>query len=350
MSDTKLNSDAPLMEAVRAIEASQRRMAVVLSKDGSLLGTLTDGDVRRCLLAGGNLETPVSKAMNPNPLVAEQGSSNRYLLDMMQHGNVMVIPLIDSNRCFVRLVHLMDLAPDEQFGDVSGYSFAVIMAGGEGTRLRPLTEIIPKPMVDIGGVPLLERQIHRLVKAGLQRAYISVNYLSHIIEDHFGNGDSFGIEINYLREQEKLGTAGALSLLPEQPDKPVLVMNGDILTNSDFGSLLSYHEDHNAEITVAAVAYKVSIPFGVINANGPMITSVNEKPSQHFLCNAGIYAVSPESLTLVPNSVHFNMTDLVDACLAASHNVAVFPVHEFWSDIGTHADLEKARELFTKTA
>jgi hypothetical protein len=201
MSEKPLLPDASLMDAVRAIEISRRRMAVVVAEDGRLLGTLTDGDIRRHLLAGGGLEAPVSKAMNPSPLTAEIGSPDGYMKDMMRRGNVLALPLVDQGGKFLRLIHLMDLeqGDTQACGAPLGFSFAVIMAGGEGTRLRPLTEAIPKPMVEIGGVPLLERQIQRLAKVGIKRAYISVNYLCHIIEDYFGDGHDFGIEIRYLR-------------------------------------------------------------------------------------------------------------------------------------------------------
>lgn len=349
MSETPLRAAAPLVDAVRAIEDSRRRTAVVVSEDGQLLGTLTDGDVRRCLLAGGSLDTPVSQAMNSTPVTAEVGSPAGYLLDLMRRGNVMALPLLDQAGCFQRLVHLLDLEQAESGNYAApGFAFAVIMAGGEGTRLRPLTETIPKPMVDIGGMPILERQIQRLASAGLKLVYISVNYLSHIIEDHFGDGSSFGLEIRYLREQEKLGTAGALSLLPTHPDGPIIVMNGDILTTSDFGSLFTFHQTHGARVTVAAVDYRVNIPYGVIRTEGPFVTGLVEKPSQRFLCNAGIYAVSPESLSLLQGAKYCNMTDIIDACLACDLPVAVFPVHEYWSDIGTPDDLEKARALFSE--
>ena len=225
----------------------------------------------------------------------------------------------------------------------------VILAGGLGTRFSEETVLKPKPMVDICGVPLLERQIQRLAKAGLKRVYISVNYLSHVIEDHFGDGASFGLEIRYLRELQKLGTGGALSLLPERPDAPIVVMNGDILTTSDFGSLNAFHCNHAAEITVAAVDYRINIPFGVIQNEGSYVTGLTEKPSQRFLCNAGIYVLAPAALDLLPNGKPFNMTDLIDACLAMGRPVAIFPVHEYWSDIGTPADLDKARSLFSET-
>lgn len=349
MSDTQLRPDAALMAAVRAIELSRRRIAVVVGDDGRLLGTLTDGDVRRCLLDGGSLETPVGRAMNPAPVTAKVGSPASYILDLMRRGNIMALPLVDDAGRFQRLMHLTDLdGADPEANKASAFSFAVIMAGGEGMRLRPLTDKIPKPMVEIGGIPLLERQIQRLAMTGLQRVYLSVNYLGHMIESHFGDGREFGIEIRYLREKEKLGTAGALSLLPEVPHGPIIVMNGDILTNSDFDSLYAFHQAHDAHITVAAVDYRVSIPYGVIHAEGPFVERLEEKPSQRFFCNAGIYAVSPQTLELLREAEHCNMTDVVETCLARNFPVAVFPVHEYWSDIGTPDDLEKARKFFSE--
>lgn len=349
MSEKPLLPEAPLMEAVRAIEISHRRMAVVVAPDGRLLGTLTDGDIRRHLLAGGSLENQVSKAMNPMPIIAEIGSPDGYMKDLMRSGNVVALPLVDQQGKFLRLVHLMDLEKDDkQINTTIGFRFAVIMAGGEGTRLRPFTEAIPKPMVKIGGVPLIERQIRKLAKVGISRVYISVNYLSHIIEEYFRDGSDFGLEISYLREQEKLGTAGALSLLPEHPDGPIIVMNGDILTTSDFDSLYAFHITHSAKITVAAVDHRVHIPFGVIQANGPFVTGLVEKPSQRFLCNAGIYAISPEALNFLQEGKHSNMTDLINTCIARNLPVAVFPVYEYWNDIGTPDDLERARAYFAE--
>jgi dTDP-glucose pyrophosphorylase len=345
-----LSPEASLIDAVRAIEVSHRRMAVVVDEAGYLLGTLTDGDIRRRLLAGGDLENLVGEAMNTSPLAAEIGSPEGYLKDLMRRGNVKAIPLFDRDGKYSQMVHLLDMEQGDTVAEVGpiGFSFAVIMAGGEGTRLRPFTKDIPKPMVKIGGVPLLERQIARLAKIGLERLYISVNYLSHIIEDYFGDGHDFGIEICYLKEQEKLGTAGALTLLPENPDRPVLVMNGDILTTSDLDSLYSFHMSHDAQITIAAIDYQIDIPYGVIRADGPIVSEIVEKPSERFLCNAGIYSISPEALKLLPEKKHSNMTELIEACLVNHFPIAVFPVHEYWNDIGTLDDLEKAQAHFAK--
>lgn len=347
MSEKPLTSKATLYDVVRAIEQSHRRIAVVVAEDDRLLGTLTDGDVRRCLLAGGTLDTPAVDAMNSKPVTAFADSSDNYVYDLLKRHNVMSLPLIDARGRFLRLKHLSDLAPEGREVTANRtFPAAVIMAGGEGMRLRPLTSNIPKPMIDIGGIPLLERQIHRLVKAGLQQVHISVNYLSHVIEDYFEDGSRFGIRIEYLRENKKMGTAGALSLLATPSAGPLLVMNGDVLTTSDFANLYNYHATHAADITISAVDYHLEIPYGVIESDGPFAVSLKEKPSQRFLCNAGIYAISPRVLAMIPADSCYDMTDLIRDCLASDIRVAVFPLHEYWSDIGNETDLMKARELF----
>ena len=347
MIERPLSPEAPLIDAVRAIEQSPRRIAVVVDANGCLIGTLTDGDVRRFLLANGGLDAKVSKAMYNDPIFALVGSADGHLKDLMREGNILSIPIVDKDGKFNRLIHLRDLEPEalRESGKV-GFSFAVIMAGGEGIRLRPLTVNIPKPMVRVGGTTILERQILRLAKVGVERAYLSVNYLAHVIEDHFRDGGDFGIKISYLREQKKLGTAGALSLLPEHPEKPFLVMNGDILTNSDLNSLYLFHISQKAMITVAAIDHRVHIPYGVIRTNGLNVTALVEKPSERFLCNAGIYVLSPSVMDLLPKERFFNMTDLIEECLSRSFPVSVFPVFEYWNDIGTPEDLERARVDF----
>jgi dTDP-glucose pyrophosphorylase len=350
MSVRPLPQDALLVDAVNAIEASRRRIAIVLDELGRVIGTLTDGDVRRCLLAGGTLQTPVSRAMNPNPVVGDVNSTHGYLIDLLRGANVTALPLVDAAGVFQRVVHFTDLGHEEPIDDARGFAFAVVMAGGEGTRLRPMTHDIPKPMLEIGGMPMLARQIERLARAGIKRVYLSVNYLAHVIEEHFRDGADFGIEIRYLREQERLGTAGALSLLPERPESPMLVMNGDILTTSDFGSLFAFHRSYGADITVAAVDYRVNIPYGVVQADGAFVTGLTEKPSQRFLCNAGIYAISPGLLNLLHESTYQDITDLIQRCLQQGVRVAVFPVHEYWSDVGTPDDLDRARALFAEPA
>lgn len=345
-----LSAASPLVDAVREIESSFRRIAVVVSPSGSLLGTLTDGDVRRCLLNGGNLQTPVSEAMNSQPITSHIGAPTTYLKALFSEHNILAVPLVNDVGKYISVVHKHELDVSASIAPKDHFEFAVIMAGGQGLRLRPITNHIPKPMVDIAGVPLLERQVAMLANAGIPLVYLSVNYMSDVIESHFGNGSSFGVEIQYLRESDSLGTGGALSLLPERPCKPILVMNGDILTTFDIHSLYDFHAASCAKITLAAIYYCVTVPFGVLENDGIFLSHIVEKPTQRYLCNAGIYCLSPVVLDRLPPSDRFNMTDIITQHLQDNdaNSVAVFPVHEYWSDIGTPADLDKARTYFTK--
>lgn len=348
MSKNSLLPSATLLDAVSAIEATEKRLAVVVSADNGVLGTLTDGDIRRHILKGGALQASVSEAMNVSPVTASINTSDSALRKILAQHNIRSLPLVDENSKYVRTLHEMELdSEDKPALNKQVFSAAVIMAGGEGTRLMPLTENLPKPMIEIHGLPLLERQIRRLRNMGIILVYISVNYLSDVIRNYFGNGAKFGVEIRYLQESEKLGTAGALSLLPNIDDlKSVLVMNGDILTTSDFINLLHFHEDQQSEITISAVDYQIEIPYGVIKYDGTKVKGIEEKPSQQFFCNAGIYALSNKVLSKIPEDKFFNMTDLIERCLIDGDIVSVFPVHEYWSDIGTSTDLERTREEF----
>lgn len=350
MSVNTLPIDSHLIDAVGVIESTAKRLAVVVSEHNDVLGTLTDGDVRRALLHGGTLDMPVVDAMNKQPVTAGVDASDSYLVKLLGDHNIRTLPLVNADGKYVRVVHLSELlrGTDEAF-EGNTFSAAVIMAGGEGTRLRPLTETIPKPMVDINGLPLLERQIHKLKKAGIEKIFISVNYLKEVIIEHFGDGSGHGVEINYLHEDKKLGTAGALALMPElQCDGPLIVMNGDVLTTSDFVHLYHFHMEHQSAITLSAIDYHVQIPYGVISCEGVAVKELLEKPSQHFFCNAGIYALSPDVIAQVPQNSFFHMTDLVEQCLGRSLPVTVFPVHEYWSDIGTPGGLARAREEFSE--
>jgi len=348
MSESILFSDKTLMDAVQLIENSVKRLAVVLSEDKHVIGTLTDGDIRRCLLRGCTLDTLVTDAMNHDPVTARVNTSDSLLRELLNKNNIRSLPLIDVNDRYVRTFHEMEfLAETHEMSTEKTFTAAIIMAGGEGMRLRPYTENLPKPMIDINGIPLLERQVRCLAKAGITNIYLSVNYLSDIIKSHFGNGSNFDVSINYLDEEMKLGTGGALSLLPEMnASESILVMNGDILTTSDFVNLFQFHKEHDSMITVSAIKYHVQIPYGVIEYNGTEITSLLEKPSQSFFCNAGIYALSTDVLKNIPSNTFWNMTDLIDKCILNKDKLTVFPVHEYWTDIGTPSDLDKARKDF----
>jgi dTDP-glucose pyrophosphorylase len=347
MSSIPLRPTDSLFEAISTIELNVQRMAVVSSEDNRLLGTITDGDIRRYILQGHTLEASVADVMNPTPITASIGLKPHLLSKLFTENNIRGIPLIDNNNKFIQLIYQKDVGDSKYSQDENTFSSAVIMAGGEGKRLRPLTDLIPKPMLEVGGIPLLERQVINLRKIGIRLIYLSVNYLGDIIMNHFGDGSDYNVSIKYLNEIEKLGTAGALSLVPGLDNKgPILVMNGDILTTSDFSHLYHFHEEHNSDITVAATDYRIEIPYGVIQYDGVKVKSIQEKPSKSFFCNAGIYVLTTEIIKKIPKDKFFNMTDVIDECLTKNGNVSVFPLHEYWSDIGTHQDLEHARNKF----
>lgn len=350
MSEPVLKMTSSIRDAIASIERTRRFIAAVVDDAGILRGIVSDGDIRRAILAGQGLDGPVTAAMTVRPITGSGDATDDELLhDMLDYG-VAALPVVDAGGRFLRIVQISDLSATAPAGaGGAGYWGAVIMAGGEGRRLRPLTSDLPKPMIEVGGVPLLERQVRALAAGGVQRIFISTNYLGHVIEDHFADGAAFGAEIHYIREKEKLGTAGALSLLPARPEGPLLVMNGDVLTNSDYGKLLAYHVDQTAFLTVACVEYRVQIPFGVIRTKGQNAVAIEEKPSQRFLCNAGIYVLSRGALDLVEKGVQFDMTDLIAAAISGGREVSVFPIHEYWADIGNQHDLELAQQVFERT-
>lgn len=333
---------ASLREAIRVIEESRKTIAVVIDENRRLLGTVSDGDIRRAILAGKTLDAEVTEAMNRQPRTTTDDSSDSTLLQFIRKYDLEAVPVVDGDRRLRRVVHVNELMPGDAVGGAEGFDAAVIMAGGEGRRLRPLTDSIPKPMVNVGGVPLIERLVKRIARAGVRSIYVAVNYLADVIENHLGDGSRFGASIIYLREQRKMGTAGALSLLPETPRGPLLVINGDIVTTSEFKNFLRFHMDYKAAVTVGAVTHRVQIPYGVIRCDGMHAVALEEKPSQFFLCNAGIYVVSPDVLRFLPDGEPYNMTELMQRCILERCPVVVFPIHEYWSDIGTPSDLQEA--------
>lgn len=347
LNSPRLNADATLRDAIAAIERTRRLIAAVVAEDGVLLGILSDGDIRRAILTGKELDSPAAESMTRSPISASAHLRDDEMLHFLRIHGVAAAPVVDEAGRFVRVTQFHDFDVPESIG-AGGERFAaaVIMAGGEGRRLRPFTLDRPKPMIDIGGVPLLERQVRAMVRSGLRRIFISTNYLGHVIENHFGDGSAFGADIRYLREHRKLGTAGALSLLPSRLDGPLLVINGDVLTTSDFGKLLDYHLECQGFVTVAAMVYRVEIPFGVLRLDGHRAAGLEEKPAQSFMCNAGLYVLSPEALDFVPPDTMINMTDVIATAISEGRNVPVFPIHEYWTDIGSPSDLERAVSEF----
>lgn len=330
---------ATVRDAAAAINDNKTGFALVIDLEGKLVGTVTDGDLRRAFLAGRNLDAPVSTIMCSRPIVAAVGISSEAVAELAKRHRIQFVPLLDGQGCPVEVVRLGTGATSAP----GMFKTAIIMAGGEGRRLRPLTENTPKPMLLVDGRPLLEHIVRNLVDAGLQRIYLSVNYKAEVITDYFGNGRKFGIAIDYLQEKEKLGTAGGLSLLPAIPDEPVLVMNGDVMTSVNYSSLFAFHVKHRGVVTVAAMEYKVNVPFGTLEIANQFLLGIVEKPDVRFHCNAGVYALDPEALQYIPVNRAYDMTTLMTDLVHNGLPVNVFPIHEYWMDIGRAEDLEMAR-------
>lgn len=331
---------ASVREVMEAIDRNKAGIALVVGEDGRLVGTITDGDVRRFILSGGGIDQPAEGLVWRHPVTAPAGASRQVLGELLEKHKIRNIPLLDPDGRPVGLFTHRELLATQ-----GTEPCAVVLAGGEGTRLRPLTDSVPKPMITVGGTPLLECLVEGLVRSGFKHLFLSVNYKAQVIEEHFGDGSRFGASITYLREDSKLGTAGPLSLLPPQ-SCPVLVSNGDLLTTTDFFSLYEFHAQHRCVMTVAGIEYKVKVPYGVLRTAEHYLLGVEEKPEQKFLCNGGIYVLNPELIHMVPAGRAFDMTDLLAKVLQAGLPVATFPVHEYWVDIGEMPDLERAQREF----
>lgn len=332
-----LSTDATLTDAIRCIDASALQVALVIGADGRLVGVLTDGDVRRALLRGVAMDMSVRGAMNPQPLTATVGTSRERLVAEMRRNSIRHLPLIDDDGRVVDLATLNDLT-----GMTKRDNWVVLMAGGLGSRLSPLTDNCPKPMLLVGNKPLLETILEKFIEDGFFRFFISVNYMADVIKAHFKDGAQWGVEIVYLEESQRLGTAGALSLLPDAPELPVLVMNGDVLTKTNFHQLLEFHEAHNVAATMCVREYKFQVPYGVVTTDGHRLASIEEKPVQSFFVNAGVYVIKPEMVGRIPADQFFDMPTLFSEAIVDGKETAVFPIREYWLDIGHVADYHRA--------
>jgi len=331
---------ATIGEAIRTIEESFAQIALVVNGD-HLCGTLTDGDIRRAMLKGMALGDLASAAMNPSPKTAFLGDSRELLAARMRQFHVRQMPIVDSFGALTGLEVVDDLmAPAVMENRV------VIMAGGFGKRLSPLTDDCPKPMLLIGGCPILETVLLNLAGYGFRKYSIAVNYKAEMIMDYFGDGSRWGVSIDYLRESKPLGTAGALGLLKERPEQPIVLMNGDILTKVNFNHLLDFHATQESLATMCVRDYQYQVPYGVVKIDGYQILEIQEKPTQKFFVNAGIYALDPGVIDLIPADEPIDMTDLFDKVMAAKLQHAVFPIREYWLDVGRHSDLNRAEAEF----
>jgi dTDP-glucose pyrophosphorylase len=322
-------------QVMECIDASAKGIALVLDDQRHLIGTVTDGDIRRAILAGMDLELPIGEllkqrqpAFASGALTAPLGTDDTALLHLMAEQTVRHIPLVDEHGCVTGVAFLSELVKEYELP-----LRAVVMAGGYGNRLRPLTEDVPKPMLPLGDKPLLQLIVEQLKHAGIRRVNVATHYKSEVIADHFKDGEAFGVEIRYVKEDQPLGTAGALSLI-EEVDEPLLVMNGDILTRVDFRALLTFHREHKADLTVCVRQYEFRVPYGVIDTDGVNVKGISEKPVVRNFINAGIYLLNPQVRGLIPNGQPYDIPDLIDKLISEQRTVVCFPIREYWLDIG----------------
>lgn len=327
-----------IKEALRVIDKEALRVALVVDKN-KLVGMVTDGDLRRGILQGIKLSASVSEVMNTNPVSANVSSNSADLKALMQSRKILSLPIVDDDDQLVGLKTLYDTLMIEKRENP-----VFIMAGGFGTRLKPLTDNCPKPMLKVGGKPMLETLINNFKNHGFYKFYISTHYLPEVIMDYFGNGDNFDVEITYVHEETPLGTGGALSLLPDDlPKEPLIMINGDILTNVDFGKVLDFHVKQASDATMCVRDYEVKIPFGVIEGEGHEITGMVEKPTYRYFVNAGIYIVSNHIIKSLSENERLDMPSLFENKQVEGHKTLKFPIHEYWLDVGRHDDFKKAQ-------
>jgi dTDP-glucose pyrophosphorylase len=324
-----------LRAAATVLNASPYKLVLVCSSEGQLTGTLTDGDLRRGLLRGLSLEDSVTQAMNRSFVAGNQGEPKAELHSLMRKKQIHELPILDKSG------NVVDLVTDRPELTPFDGTF-VIMAGGRGSRLMPLTDSTPKPMLLVGAKPILEHILTSAISQGFENFVISVNYLGKQIENYFGDGSAWGVSITYLREEEPLGTAGALSLLPRGAPGPIVVSNGDLVTNLDYRAMIQNHEQSGATISMAIRRFELRNPYGVVATNGEFVEGIVEKPAYVSQVNTGIYVLTPKVLTNLRPNTFLNMTDLVQRALDQNERVAAFAIHESWMDIGTPQDFQTA--------
>ncbi len=332
-----LKNSVSILDAMRTIDQGAAQIALVTDENQKLIGIVTDGDLRRALLGGADLESPILPHVNHEFRKASAETSRIEALDLMKCYSIEQLPIVDSQGRLIGLHLLNDLIQPQQLPNA-----AVILAGGKGTRLGTLTQNVPKPMLKVVGRPILERIILHLIGGGIKKIFLSVNYLAEQIEDYFGNGDEYGCQISYLREDKPLGTGGPLALLQHHEiTHPVIVMNGDLITDFDVPGIVGCHQKNSNQITIGVRTYSHTVPFGCITTDGQQVVSLNEKPTLQEIINTGIYVISKELLPQVPLDF-FPITNLIELALDDGKRVGVFSVDQ-WIDVGQPKHLAEAR-------
>lgn len=339
-----LGTDANIADAISSLELTALQIVLIVDKSSILQGIITDGDIRRGFMKGHSLEDSVKHIMTTSPLVVNSSSQRQKAVKIMMEHKIQHMPVIDSNGSLMDIILL-----NETHKKYKHENTILIMAGGLGKRLMPHTKDCPKPMIPINGKPMLEHIIVRAIAQGFSNFIISVFYLPDVIKDYFKNGEAWGVNISYLQEESPLGTAGALSLITENHIHPIIVTNGDLLTDIGYKEILDHHSKHASKATMAVRDHEIQNPFGVVNTENFNITGFEEKPIYRSLINAGIYVLDPIALEFLNDGKPCDMPTLFQRLLDAGHHTTVFPMHESWIDIGHPDDLKLAATVFNKS-
>jgi len=337
----KLTETSTIKNALQIIDMGAVKLAIVVDQNNKLLGTLTDGDIRRAFLAGMTLEDIIRTIYFKEPTVVTANHTKEEIISICTSKKIYQIPVVDD-KGYVIGVDILD----ELLKPVVHPNKVVLMVGGLGTRLRPLTDNTPKPMLHVGGKPILQTIVEKFVSYGFVNIIMCVGYKSSIIQDFFEDGGIFGANIEYILEEKRMGTAGALSLLTETPKEPFFVMNGDLLTNVNFEHMLEFHLDSNAIATMCVREYDFQVPYGVVHIKEGKIASIEEKPVHKFFVSAGIYMLSPKCIELIPKNEFYDMPTLFERLIEMNKDTVSFPLREYWLDIGRIEEYEKANQEY----
>ncbi len=336
-----VGTDADLETVLETLQESPFGICIVVGNDKQVLGTVTDGDCRRALINRKNLTITAAEIMNKSFVVVDRSFRLPQIYSLMRANQIRQIPVVDDKRMLVDIITSPELVPRKE----PRKNPVLILAGGRGQRLRPLTDLTPKPLLPVRGRPMIEHLVRRLVLQGFTDIAISINYLGSKFEEHFGSGEQFGCSISYIREEAELGTAGPLRLLNGSISAPLLVVNGDLVTEVDFGACVDFHYANRADLTLTVSSYEVKIPYGVVSLDAEnQVTGVQEKPTLYYSINAGLYVVDPNMLPLVPKARPCGMTEFIDCLVSLNKRVGAFPIHERWLDVGLPENYARAQE------
>ncbi|WP_017211315.1 nucleotidyltransferase family protein [Clostridium beijerinckii] len=341
LSNIVIQENTKIIDAMGLIDKNAKGILIVVDSFNKILGTITDGDIRRAILGEKSIKTPIKELYNKECIYVYENKNINSIKRCFIENKIKFIPVVDNNKEVIDYYEIDDFI---NYNTMEKDNPVLIMAGGLGTRLKPLTDEIPKPMLKVGSKPILQSIIEQFKEYGFTNILISVNYKANIIENYFRDGRDFGVSIKYIKETKRLGTAGAIKLAEEYLNKPFFVINGDILTSVSFHNMLQYHQNNKALMTVGSRVYETQVPYGVLGVEETCITSLHEKPVYSYNVSGGIYVLNPEVIKNIPRNEYFDITELINKIINENGRISSFPISDYWIDIGKVEDYYKAND------